>query len=516
MVVSFRFWKPGEYFDSQQWKVCDPGTFSLDWNSTVWYTCPSNANCLGGVQIYVNSGYWRSSTNSTYMSEWPRQNSWLGQYHPENQYPVAWDSGYSGILCTDWTVVDGEQYERQSNFECAKCPILVYNILRIMGLILLVSIFFIILIIVNIRKKKESQQSILMRILANYLQLLSVSMSFNMKFPPILVQIFYPLQKIGASSEAFLSLDWFFRDASIKGFTPSTAMFKVFLTGMLPLFLIIVAAIVWVLLYATFKKWFKDLKRNLIVTIIVIIYLLHPTITKVSFEIFQWIRVDESEYRAKLDLSIKWFSFEHMKWGLILGFPMIIIWIIGCPVSVAIILFKNRKNLSEARIQRYLLILYQGLQEKWFYWELVNTGRKISMVAINVFLSTMPLLYSSTTAVILLVILIRVQIKLKPYKDELNNELEIESMITGTATLFWGVLFTSDDNKHAIIVLAVLVVLILINIKFLLNWWFWISFTLMEKYKLFHAIFIILGISKFTLHNFYSFIQEKFSRENDQ
>ena len=58
------------------------------------------------------------------------------------------------------------------------------------------------------------------------------------------------------------------------------------------------------------------------------------------------------------------------------------------------------------------------------------------MVAINVFLSTMPLLYSSTTAVILLVILIRVQIKLKPYKDELNNELEIESMITGTATLF--------------------------------------------------------------------------------
>ena len=53
-----------------------------------------------------------------------------------------------------------------------------------------------------------------------------------------------------------------------------------------------------------------------------------------------------------------------MKWGLILGFPMIIIWIIGCPVSVAIILFKNRKNLSEARIQRYLLILYQGLQEK--------------------------------------------------------------------------------------------------------------------------------------------------------
>ena len=335
-------------------------------------------------------------------------------------------------------------------------------------------------------------------------------------FLPYSFKYFIRCKKLEHHQKHFYHLTDFSEMHQSKDLLHQQQCLRLFLTGILPLFWIIVAAIVWVLLYATFKKWFKDLKRNLIVTIIVIIYLLHPTITKVSFEIFQWIRVDESEYRAKLDLSIKWFSFEHMKWGLILGFPMIIIWAIGCPISVAIILFKNRKNLSEARIQKYLLILYQGLQEKWFYWELVNTGRKISMVAINVFLSTMPLLYSSTTAVILLVILIRVQIKLKPYKDELNNELEIESMITGTATLFWGVLFTSDDNRYAIIVLVVLIVLILINIKFLLHWWFWISFTFIGKYKLCHSIFNILGTSMLSLHNFFSVIQEKFSRKNDK
>ena len=265
---------------------------------------------------------------------------------------------------------------------------------------------------------------------------------------------------------------------------------------MLPLFLIFVSLVCWSVLYSISKKWFQDFKRNVAVTIIVIIYLLHPTITKVSFEVFQWIRIDETEYRVKLDLDIVWFSAEHIKWCFILGFPMIIFWVIGCPLAVSIILFKNRKNLNESRIQRYLLLLYQGLKEKWFYWELVNTLRKILMVAINVFLSTMPLIFSATTAVLVLVALIRIQIRLKPYKNELNNELEIDSMVTGTATLFWGVLFISDDNKFAAIVLAILIVLILINVKFLFHWWFWMSYTFIGKYKICHSIFVILGTSK--------------------
>ena len=132
MIITFRFWKPGEYLDNQQCKVWVPGTYSLNWNSTEWITCPNNANWLGGVQIYVNSGYWRKSTNSTYMSEWPRQSSCFGEYHPENQYPVAWEEGYSGILWTECAVVDGSKYERQSNFEWQKWPILAYNVLRIL------------------------------------------------------------------------------------------------------------------------------------------------------------------------------------------------------------------------------------------------------------------------------------------------------------------------------------------------------------------------------------------------
>lgn len=115
---------------------------------------------------------------------------------------------------------------------------------------------------------------------------------------------------------------------------------------------------------------------------------------------------------------------------------MLVVWVIGCPLLIAIILFKNRHSLNEPHVTRYFLLLYQGLRPKVFYWELINTVRKVSMVAINVFMSTVPLVYGATTAVLVLIALVRLQLRLNPYKNHLNNRLEVDAMVTGGATLF--------------------------------------------------------------------------------
>lgn len=101
-----------------------------------------------------------------------------------------------------------------------------------------------------------------------------------------------------------------------------------------------------------------------------------------------------------------------------------------------IFLVKNRKKLDSPKVQSYFLILYQGLRPQAYYWEFVNTIRKIFMVAINVFMSTLPITYAALTAVLVLVSIIRVQVSLQPYKSSINNELEIEASIAGTVTLF--------------------------------------------------------------------------------
>ena len=57
-----------------------------------------------------------------------------------------------------------------------------------------------------------------------------------------------------------------------------------------------------------------------------------------------------------------------------------------------------------------------------FYWEVVNTVRKVLVVSINVFMAQFPLFYKGATAIVLLLVFIRVQMKLDPFKLYANNE----------------------------------------------------------------------------------------------
>ena len=81
------------------------------------------------------------------------------------------------------------------------------NAIRVTGIGLIVFMFFMLIIIINVRKKKESQVSILLRILTNYLQLLTTSLSFDVSYPSGLLEVFYPADRVGSSSDTFLSFD---------------------------------------------------------------------------------------------------------------------------------------------------------------------------------------------------------------------------------------------------------------------------------------------------------------------
>ena len=141
-----------------------------------------------------------------------------------------------------------------------------------------------------------------------------------------------------------------------------------------------------------------------------------------------------------------------------------------------------------------MLMLYQGLRDEVYYWELINTVRKIVMVAINVFMSTLPLVYAALTAVLALIFLIRLQINLSPYKLDLNNNLEIDAMITGTATLFCGILFISDESDMVVVVLFVLSIIIAINVRYFLVWLLCMLATLYHKHEFFRSTYNLIAM----------------------
>ena len=408
--VSFRYWMPGEIIQNKKCIECSPGSYSFTWNSTKCSQCMSNANWLGGTTAYANSGYWRLNKNSTLLYECLLPTAWSGGYNETATYPVNWATGYEGVLWAQCSFVDGSKYERVGNYECAKWPDPEINAFKVIGLWFLVLLFLIIQIVMNLRKREESQISILMRILTNYLQVITAVLSFNIKFPSILTEVFSPINKIGSSSEPFISLDWFVRNSNLELFTPSPSIFKIFLSSILPLIFFVWSVLTWSILYFVLNKWWSNFKRNLIVSNIVILFILYPTIARSFLSLFQWVIIDPHESRVSISVNIVWYSSEHIFWLAVIGIPSMLVWSFGIPLSGFLLLYKNRNNLNDPEIMKYYLMLYQGLKNDRYYWEFMNTVRKLAILLINALLSTYSLFFRILPLVILLMFFYRVQL----------------------------------------------------------------------------------------------------------
>ena len=481
--ISFRFWMPGEaQISSSLCQIWAPGSYSLLWNSTSCENWLDNVVWAGGAELDVNPEYWRISTNSTTVLDCPLPSAWLGGYYPQDVYPVKWETGYKGYLCTEWDIVDGVKYVKTSGNQCAKWNVAMINVLKFVGLILSAFVFLTTLIIILIRKKKENQTSILMRILTNYFQLISISMTLKFKFPVSLSQIFGGIETLGSTSDTYLSYDWFISGLQYTGFAPSADIFKLILTGLVPVALFLVYLLIWIVLYFMLNRWFSNLKRNLAISGICIIYMLHPTITKNWLKILEWTQVDANDWRMALYMDYKCYSFDHVFWMLTVAVPMLAVWVIGAPCLALVILYKNRKDLDSVYIKSYMLVLYQGLKPQVFYWEFVNTLRKLLILIVSVFMATQSLNYQVLISVVILYSIYRLQLRLNPYKYEENNYLEQYAINAGTLTILWGLIFI-QSNSYTLFNTLALVFMIFVNSAFILLWVFYFLLSLNLKYE---------------------------------
>ena len=147
------------------------------------------------------------------------------------------------------------------------------------------------------------------------------------------------------------------------------------------------------------------------------------------------------------------------------------------------ILIKNRDKLDEPSVQRYFIVLYQGLKNDKFYWELVNTLRKVLIVCSNVFLAQYPMFYKGMLAIILIILMYRLQLYLHPYKLEENNEVENLSYLASCLTLYGGLLFINEEERgNDFIDLMAFLLIVLFNVKFFILWAYLMSQT-QHKFK---------------------------------
>ena len=242
IISNFRYCRPGEYSYLNQWLSWSEGSYSLFWNSTQCEQCMKNAIWEGDEVIKVNSGYWRKSTNSTMIVEWQNANACIGGYNTTSTYPVNCATGYQGILCAKWMKDGDTKYEKVSNFQCTKwaAPIVIY--IRVIGMI--IAFILVILFIIYLKRKEGNERTILMRIMTNYVQIMTTTLSYNMNLPSTISDIFTPLKFMGSGTTTIFSFDCLSSSSEFTLFTPSPTIFKMFMMALTPLLLCIVISIV--------------------------------------------------------------------------------------------------------------------------------------------------------------------------------------------------------------------------------------------------------------------------------
>jgi hypothetical protein len=151
---------------------------------------------------------------------------------------------------------------------------------------------------------------------------------------------------------------------------------------------------------------------------------------------------------------------------------MLIFYVIGFPLISSILLIKNRNKLDEPKVIQYILLLYQGLKHDKFYWEFVNTIRKLVLLILHVFISdelkALKVLFGSVVLFSFSIL----QGRLRPYKIDVVTNLEHREMLASMLTLYGGLIFIQNDDELRFMHVVIFILIAILNTRFWILWIF--------------------------------------------
>ena len=164
---------------------------------------------------------------------------------------------------------------------------------------------------VNIQKKEDSNMSVLMRIMTNYLQMIAAALAFNLQFPNYLYDAFSSVKQAGNSSGVFLSFDCFLMTTKATEVFNNVSYLKVMWLGLIPIiFLSICISILRVVFISNSDKF----RRWAWITVITVLFVLQPSLTQYWLKVFKCVSIGNGISKVEMDIQTDWWSSIHLKW----------------------------------------------------------------------------------------------------------------------------------------------------------------------------------------------------------
>jgi hypothetical protein len=158
---------------------------------------------------------------------------------------------------------------------------------------------------------------------------------------------------------------------------------------------IIFSALAALILFIKYLRKNKDkrkqykLNRRIYVTACIITYFLYPTIVNLTFSLFNCTRVEgTTDFYLRRDFTIKCWTSSHVIKAIMIGLPMMAVWVFGFPLFIFWKLFKSRKALDETEVVFSHGLFFAGLSDHAYFWEIiVSNARKVIFIICGSLLS---------------------------------------------------------------------------------------------------------------------------------
>ena len=190
-----------------------------------------------------------------------------------------------------------------------------------------------------------------MRMMINHVQLMLIISSLKLSWPSDIDSMLSSTSSISNISTQLISFDCFIDQRNTDG-TGSNAIpllySRLIIAVTLPVIIIIVVFLIWHIKYLinirdldyknlsqrfNIREFREDRDSKVTTTCIVILFLIHPTIIRVMFDMFNWDTI-EGETRLVKEINTLWYKGAHLYMVLFLTVPAIIVWGFGIPIAV--------------------------------------------------------------------------------------------------------------------------------------------------------------------------------------
>lgn len=210
----------------------------------------------------------------------------------------------------------------------------------------------------------------------------------------------------------------------------------------------------------------KYLKSRLVICFLVVVFFSYQSISEELMGTVSCIELDSKEMDENThypqysiardrywteDTNIRCFEKNHARLAGILGIPGIILFLIGLPVYLLILLLYEKTNnrLLEQDVLNTYGFIYQNYDQRVVFWEVIILIRKASMGAIIVFAYPLGSNLQGVMALGVLILALAVHLIAVPFNHLTLNILEASSLLVSIFTFYVGLVSNDENTTHA-------------------------------------------------------------------